>query len=382
MAKFSPTTTVEIKCPKCAGDRVVKIGFQRGQQRYRCKDCRKDFRANGKATGRRMDAELMGAAIQDHYDGKSYKKIAEAVEKEYDIPEPSKATVYEWVRDFSAEAVEEMKDHPAKTGGGNWVADEMYLDVKRKKAYLWDIMDTDTRYILASHLSYKRDSTAARAILRKALAASDGPPKSITTDKLRAYIKPIKDIVPEAKHIQSQGLAAEVNNNLSERLQGTYRDREKTLRGLESIETGQRFLDGWTLNYNLFRKHEGLKNKTPASKALADPPFTEWADVVKGDAVEPQLVLAAPRRADAPKMELKELPTPKLAKSSRASIGGRTGTPSVMRMPKAQVRTATASRKGRAKKLHPMAKLRSCAAFRRRCIYEVQEQTKSQAKQV
>ena len=360
MAKFSTTTTVEIKCPKCASERIVKIGFQRGVQRYRCKNCRKDFRANGKATGRRMDAELMGAAIQDHYDGKSYKKISEAIEKEYDIPEPSKATVYEWVRDYTAEAVEEMKDHPAKTGGGNWVADEMYLDVKGKKAYLWDIMDTDTRYILASHLSYRRDATAARAILRKALAASDGPPKSITTDKWRAYIKPIKDLVPEAKHIQSEGLTAEVNNNLSERLQGTYRDREKTLRGLESIETGQRWLDGWTVNYNLFRKHESLGNKPPASKALADPPFREWTDVVKGDAVEPQLVIAAaPRRANEPKAELKKSPTPKLPKSSRASSGRTTPTPSVTSLPKAKMRTATTPSKGRAKKLHPLAKIRN-----------------------
>ena len=307
-----------------------------------------------------MDAELMGAAIQDYYDGKSYKKITEALEKEYDIPEPSKATVYEWVRDYTTEAVEEMKDHPAKTGGGNWVADEMYLDVKGKKAYLWDIMDKDTRYILASHLSYRRDATAARAMLRKALVASDGPPKSITTDKWRAYLKPIKDIVPEAKHIQSQGLTAEINNNMSERLQGTYRDREKTLRRLESIESGQRYLDGWTLNYNLFRKHESLKNKTPASKAHAEVPFKEWTDVVKGDAVEPQLVIAAaPRRANAPKAELKELPPPKPPKSSRASSGRRTATRNVTRMPKAKVRTATAPRKGRAKKLHPLAKLRN-----------------------
>ena len=252
-----------------------------------------------------------------------------------------------------------MKDHPAKTGGGNWVADEMYLDVKGKKAYLWDIMDTDTRYILASHLSYRRDAVAARAMLRRALAASDGPPKSITTDKWRAYIKPIKDIVPEAKHIQSQGLTAEVNNNMSERLQGSYRDREKTLRGLESIESGQRYLDGWALTYNLFRKHESLKNKTPALKAHMEAPFKEWADVVKGDAVEPQLVIAAaPRRADAPKAELKELAMPKPPKSSRVSRGGRTATPSVTRMPKAKVRTATAPRKERANKLHPMAKIR------------------------
>ena len=264
------------------------------------------------------------------------------------------------MRDYSAEVIDEMKDHPAKTGGGNWVADEMYLDVKGKKAYLWDIMDTDTRYILASHLSYRRDTTAARAMLRKALAASDGPPKSITTDKWRAYIKPIKDIVPEAKHIQLQGLAAEVNNNLSERLQGTFRDREKTLRGLESIESGQRYLDGWALNYNLFRKHESLKNKAPASKAHVEAPFKEWADVVKGDAVEPQLVItAAPRLTDESKIELKELPTPKPPKSSRASSGSRAATPSITRMPKAKVRTATAPRKGRSQKLHPMAKLRN-----------------------
>ena len=360
MAEFSTTTTFKIKCPKCGGDRIVKVGRQSGVQRYRCKDCPKDFRANGKATGRRMDAELMGAAIQDHYDGKSYKKITEAIEKEYDIPEPSKSTVYEWVRDFSAEAVDEMKDHPAKTGGGHWVADELHFEVKGKKAYLWDIMDRDTRYILASHLSYRRDAPSARAMLRKALAASDGPPKTITTDKWRAYLKPIKELVPEAKHIQSEGLAAEVNNNLSERLQGTYRDRIKTLRSLESIETGQRYLDGWTVNYNLFRKHESLKNKPPASKALANPPFREWTDVVKGDAVEPQLVLPAPRQTDAAKAELKKSPTPKQRKSSRASSGTTRAMPtSPVRLPKLIVRRPTAQHKGRGKKLHPMAKERN-----------------------
>ena len=362
MAKFTESKTYEIHCPKCASDRIVKIGFQREQQRYRCKDCRKDFRANGKATGRRMDAELMGAAIQDHYDGKSYKKITEAIEKEYDIPEPSKATVYEWVRDFSAEAIEEMKDHPAKTGGGDWVADELHFEVKGKKAYLWDIMDRDTRYILASHLSYRRDAPSARAMLRKALAASDGPPKTITTDKWRAYLKPIKEMVPEAKHIQSQGLAAEVNNNLSERLQGTYRDRVKTLRSLESIETGQRFLDGWTVNYNLFRKHESLKNKPPASKALADPPFTEWADVVKGDAVEPQLVLAAPRRTEGPKVKLKESSMPtkprRPQRSSRASCVSKTAAAGIPRTLKA---TKPKRETTRSAKQHPYYKLRQRA---------------------
>ena len=54
----------------------------------------------------------------------SYKQIAENLEKTADMPEPSKATVYEWVRDYSYAAVDAMKDHPAHTNG-HWVADEM-----------------------------------------------------------------------------------------------------------------------------------------------------------------------------------------------------------------------------------------------------------------
>ncbi len=364
MAEFTQTLTYTVHCPACGGDQVVKHGTQSGEQRYRCKTCRKAFRASGKPKGRRMDSELIASAVSDYYSGKSYKAIAEGLEKEYNIPEPSKATVYEWVRDYSADAVAEMKDHKAKTGGGDWVADEMYVKVGGKTAYLWDIMDTDTRYILASHLSYRRDATAARAMLRKALAASDGPPKSITTDKWRAYIKPIKDLAPEAEHIQSEGLAAKVNNNLSERLQGTLRDREKTLRGLENIESGQRYVDGFALNYNLFRKHHSLSNKPPAATALEAPPFREWADVVKGDAVELRPVLAAPRRAEGPEAEIElPTPTPRPLRSSRES--GDMPVPKPVKLPQSKVRVPKVAKPkkvkttGKAKGQHPVAKLRN-----------------------
>ena len=85
---------------------------------------------------------------------------------------------------------------------------------------------------------------------------------------------------PDIQHIQSQGIRAEINNNRSERLQGTYRQRVKTLRGLDNLETGQRYLDGWTLTYNRFRKHESLGFDTLAQRARVNAPFTEWEDVV------------------------------------------------------------------------------------------------------
>ena len=105
-------------------------------------------------------------------------------------------------------------------------------------------------------------------------------------------------------------MTASVNNNLSERLQGTFRDRIKTLRGLDNIKSGQRYLDGWTLNYNLFRKHHSLGNRTPGERARVNPPFREWADVVKADAALPKLVSTTEvRRADRPQSAQPKLPT-------------------------------------------------------------------------
>ena len=300
MAEF--TTTYAVNCPDCDSDHVVKIGKQAGQQRYRCRGCNKDFRANGKAKGMRMDSELVGSAIRDYYTGKSYKQIAEGLKEEYDLPnEPSKATIYEWVRDYTTKALKELDGHKATTGG-HWVADEMQVRVGGKKMWLWNVLDSETRYILSSHLTPRRDARAARMVLRKAVNAADKPPKTITTDKLKSYSKPIKEILPEARHMQSDGLRADINNNLSERLQGTFRSRIKTLRGMDSRKTGQHYLDGWVLTYNNFRGHEALRNKTPAYRAKVEPPFKEWSDVVKPG--------AAPRR-ESPRVRPASQSTPK-----------------------------------------------------------------------
>ena len=215
-----------------------------------------------------------------YYGGTSYKQTAETLDDAYDMPEPSKATLYEWVAEYTDVAKDILADFPAHTSG-KWVADEIQVKVGGESMWLWNVMDAGTRYALAVHLSPNRDTRAAVAVMRKAMAAADAPPKSITTDKLGSYTGAIKTVFPDAKHIQSEGIRAWVNNNLSERLQGTIRDREKTLRALNGLESGQRYFDGWSINYNLFREHEGIRGQTPAEMAGVSAPFTEWADVVR-----------------------------------------------------------------------------------------------------
>ena len=380
MAKFTKTTTYEVNCPVCQSDHVVKMGVRNGQQRYLCRNCRKAFRANGKAEGRRMDAEMMGSAIRDFYTGKSYKQIAEGLRDEYDIPEPSKATIYEWVRDYTGQAAAEMEGHKAQTGD-TWVADELVVDVGGKKAWLWNVMDGKTRYILASHLSRERDAEAAKTVMRRALASADKPPDYIFTDKLRSYQPALREVLPKAKHHQSQGFAADINNNLSERLQGTYRDRVKTLRGLDSLESGQRYLDGWQITYNLFRGHEALHNDTPGKRAKVNPPFREWADIVRGTAPPPLSQEPDNPRPVRQSLVTRIQPTPddmpplrELAKAGKAQAAPpalkadarqretpklQTDTRSTLDSPKCQpVKPKNGKRNGRAATKHPFYQVR------------------------
>ena len=313
MAKYKAVHTTTITCPVCKSDHVVKIGKRDGHQRYLCRGCTKRFYANGNVPGYRFPPEQIGAAIGMFYNGMSYKQIAENMEDMFDISEPSKRTIYEWVREYTDRAKDAMQGHKARTGD-EWVADEMQVKVGGERYWLWNVMDSRTRYILAAYLSKSRDARAARALFRRAQANADNVPKRIKTDRLRSYIPAIEDLYgADVKHVQSDGITAEVNNNLSERLQGTFRSRTKTMRGLDSRASGQAYLDGWVLSYNLFREHESLKSKTPAAAAKVHAPFRSWDEAVER---------TGPRRA-VPQVVVKDMvfpppePAGKVQRSSR-----------------------------------------------------------------
>ena len=299
MAKYKAVHTTTINCPVCDSDHVVKIGKRDGHQRYLCRGCTKRFYANGNVPGFRFPPDQIGAAIGMFYNGMSYKQIAENMEDMFAIPEPSKRTIYKWVREYTDRALDAMQGHKARTGN-EWVADEMQVKVGGQKMWLWNLMDSKTRFILAAHLSKRRDAYAARALMRKGAMNAWELPKTIKTDRLKSYISAIEDLFgADVKHVQSDGITAEVNNNLSERLQGTFRSRTKTMRGMDTRTSGQAYLDGWVLSYNLFREHGSLKGKTPAEVAKVHAPFKSWEEAVERTGPKravPQVeVVAAPK---------------------------------------------------------------------------------------
>ena len=291
MAKFSHIYTVT--CPSCGDGRVIKKGTRNGHQRFKCNACKKRFRIylpfstpSSKHEGRKFDSEQIGIAVRLYYSGVSYGQLAQTFRDLLGIKLPSKRTFYRWVSEFTDKASYILNDVKAQTGD-KWVADEMYVKVGGRMLYHWNVMDAKTRFLLASHLDVNRDQAAAVKVFQKALAKADHPPTRIVTDKWTAYPGAIRRLVPGAKHIQSKGVHHYVNNNLSERMQGTFRSREKTLRGMATLESGQRFLDGFVINYNHFRDHSGIKARNPAEAAKINVPYTEWADIVRSDVVVP-----------------------------------------------------------------------------------------------
>ncbi|MBI4199861.1 MAG: IS6 family transposase [Chloroflexi bacterium] len=259
---------------------MVKYGSYKGVQRYWCKTCRRKFADNDALPGRRVPPEQVGAAVSMFYKGLSYQDIRQQMGQQYGFS-PSKSTVYEWVTLYSRLAGRELSSDKPKVGD-TWVADELVLKIDGENVWVWDVMDADTRYFLASYVSPTRTLRDAQIVMGRAYRTAGKAPQVIVTDRLRSYIDGIERAFgAHTKHVQSGGIRAEVNNNLSERLQGTIRERTKVMRGLQNRETAQAFLDGWVLDYNNFRPHESLGNKTPAEVAGALSPYRHWGDVAQ-----------------------------------------------------------------------------------------------------
>ncbi len=235
--------------------------------------------ANPEKRRRHATPVEIGAAVDMYFDGISYRRTAENIGDYFHRP-TNAATVFRWVKDQTAKAKDIVEDMKVDTGP-EWVADELQVKVGGEKYWLFNVMDSKTRFILAAYLSPERTTRAAATAMSMARERAANAPEEIKTDGLPSYQRGVKTAFPThpVKHVVSKGIRAEINNNLSERLQGTFRDRDKTLRGLKHRESGQTYLDGLVLNYNYFRPHQALDGKKPAEKAGAEIPFESWRDV-------------------------------------------------------------------------------------------------------
>lgn len=146
---------------------------------------------------------------------------------------------------------------------GIWHTDEMTVNINGQFNWLWNLMDHDTRFLLASQISKKREIEDARRVFAEAKALTKVKPIFIVTDGLRAYQDAFKkEFVtlrkPKTQHVRLAGLTKADNNNVVERLHGTVRDRDEVMRGLDNDESAPKIIDGFRIYYNFIRPHMNL----------------------------------------------------------------------------------------------------------------------------
>ena len=93
----------------------------------------------------------------------------------------------------------------------------------------------------------RRDTKAAKRLLKRLLRKQGCPPRRMITDKLGSYAAARRQIMPEVEHRSHKGL-----NNRAENSHLPFRRRERVMQGFRSPRYLQRFVNVFSAVRNLF----------------------------------------------------------------------------------------------------------------------------------
>lgn len=160
-------------------------------------------------------------------------------------------------------------------------ADETKVNIRGQWVWLWHLMDGDTRFLLANHVSQGRNINDAREAFQEAKAVAKVEPRVLLTDGLGSYASAARHEFPDAVHVAGVGLQGRLNNNRMERYHSTFKgERVRPARGIKTSNTA--ILDGQRIYYNHLREHQTL-GKTPAQAAGLDLNLgkNKWESLIK-----------------------------------------------------------------------------------------------------
>ena len=144
-------------------------------------------------------------------------------------------------------------------------ADETKVNIRGQWVWLWHLMDGDTRFLLANHVSQGRTVADAREAFKDAKTVAKTDARVLLTDGLPSYGPAAQKEFPNAVHVSGIGIQGRVNNNRMERYHGTFKERSKVMRAIKKTDSA--FIEGQRVYYDYLRPHTALEGKTPGQAA-------------------------------------------------------------------------------------------------------------------
>jgi transposase-like protein len=257
------------QCPTCGSYAIVKNGKRKTEmgtrQRYICKDCKHRFTLEP-IKYRKATTKLIALCLDLYYKGLSLRKISDTVEQFYNLS-IHHDTIRVWIDTFMEQIKEYVSEYKPNLGE-TWNIDEQKIKSEGKWLYSWNILDKKTRFLIANEITEQRSILETQMVLRKAKQTTKREqPKTIVSDGMKAYPAAIQREFDGVIHIGGVGIRDAINNNTLERYHGTYRERNKVMRGLQNGQTARQMNDNMRVYYNFIREHTALDGMTPAENA-------------------------------------------------------------------------------------------------------------------
>src|SRR4030043_563971 len=174
-----------MNCKYCDSENVVKNGTVKGEQVYKCKNCGHRFTEGSAFPKMRTESRIISSSIDLYFEGLSIRKISTQIEKLYGV-HVSNVSIWKWIMKYST-LVSKYVETLSPQLLGIYHVDETAIKCKGVQKWFWEIIDEQTKFLVAGHLSASRTTEDAVALFEKSISVAKSKPMSIYCDGLPAY---------------------------------------------------------------------------------------------------------------------------------------------------------------------------------------------------
>jgi transposase-like protein len=289
----APKTKLSFEhCRFCNSVDLLRWGYRKTKQgkkpRFKCRTCGKRFVVDEGFLKSRFDPKIVTLCLDMYYKGASFRKITQHVAQFYGM-KVTHVAILKWVRKFS-ELLDKYTTSLTPQLSGVWNCDEMKTKMAHEEPingerfyWLWNALDNQSRYLVASHLTRGRTHKDAHAFFEVAKTQAKKDPKVLFTDGLDSYRGEYAPIKEAPAHIANVGIRSHMGNHRVERLHNSMREREKVMRHLKKAQSADKIFKGYRAYYNFVRPHMALENHTPAQAASIPVELgtNKWLDLIR-----------------------------------------------------------------------------------------------------
>jgi putative transposase len=277
LGKHHYTKPESILCKWCGSNDIKKYGMRKDLQEYICLKCGHKFNTRDTPYMKQFTFEQIGTSISLYFNGLSFADIARHLTESGTPIRDS--TVYRWVMSYSQKPIA-IFDRYKPNVSATWIVDKTTIKFNAVNYWLWDIIDRDTRFLLASYILPKE----AKMLMELAAKRAGKIPDQVITDRLISNINDGESLSSTGTLNTPSSLSYKMDEtNIIESIQNTLKDRTKIVKGIKRITTARVILDGFLIHYNFFSPHVSINGKTPAELAGLNIPFKTWTEFVRAN---------------------------------------------------------------------------------------------------